>query len=113
MVTAMMDEWDPQLMRAFAQARDPLAEDAFVAKLLQNIERARRIRLARQIFAITAALGFVSLNMRLVGEQTVAALQVVADTASTLVDLLMTPWGWAASMLIGAWVVLRTRPSRR
>jgi hypothetical protein len=27
--------------------------------------------------------------------------------------LLITPWGWALSMLIGAWVLLRTRPARR
>lgn len=28
-------------------------------------------------------------------------------------DLLITPWGWALSMLIGAGVLLRTRPARR
>lgn len=33
-----------------------------------------------------------------------------ADVSPGGADLLITPWGWALSMLIGAWVLLRTRP---
>jgi hypothetical protein len=31
----------------------------------------------------------------------------------TPADMVVSPWGWAVSMLFGAWVILRTRPSRR
>jgi hypothetical protein len=113
MVTAMSNEWDPELTRAFAQAREPLAGDAFTAALLSKIERAQRLRLWRQIFTIAAVLGLAALNMRLVLETTAGAVRYIGEASSTSVDFLITPWGWAASLLIGAWILLRTRPSRR
>jgi len=35
--------------------------------------------------------------------------------APAYADMLITPWGWAVSMLVGTrvMVILRTRPSRR
>jgi hypothetical protein len=108
----MQNDWDPELTRAFAHAREPLAADAFLASLLPKIDRARRIRLGRQIFAILAVFGLVALNLPLVLTQTAAAIRFVGD-ASPTADFLVSPWGWAASMLIGVWVLLRTRPSRR
>jgi hypothetical protein len=113
MVTAMLHEWDPELTRAFAQAREPLAGDAFTADLLSKIERARRLRLWRQIFAIAAVLGLAAFNMRLILEQTAGAVRYVGEVSQANAEFLVTPWGWAASMLIGAWIVLRSRPSRR
>jgi hypothetical protein len=113
MVTEMFSEWDAELTRAFAQAREPLAGDRFMANLLLKIERTRRIRLWLQIFAVVAVLGLVSLNMPLVLEKTASAVRLAGDFSPTWTELLITPWGWAASMLIGAWVLLRTRPSRR
>ena len=113
MVTAMSNEWDPELTRAFAQAREPLAGDAFTAALLSKIERARRLRLWRQIFTIATVLGLAALNMRLVLETTAGAARYISEVSPTSADFLITPWGWAASLLIGAWILLRTRPSRR
>jgi hypothetical protein len=113
MVTAMFDELDPQLTRAFAQAREPLAEAPFIAKLLLRIERARRIRLWGQILAIAAGVLIVSLNLRLVLEGTAAAIRFAGDMSVTTLAWLLTPGGWAVSLLIGVWIVLRTRPSRR
>jgi hypothetical protein len=113
MVTAMFGELDPDLAQAFVQARAPLAADEFTANLLRKIERARRTRLWRQILAILAVVVFLSLNMRLVLEKTASVVRFVGDFSPTYSELLVTPWGWAVSMLIGIWVVLRTRPSRR
>jgi len=113
MVTAMLNEWDPELTRAFAQAREPLADAAFTAALLLKIERARRLRLWRQILTIGAVLGLVALNMRPILETTAGAVRYVGEVSPVSADFLTTPWGWAASMLIGAWILLRTRPSRR
>jgi hypothetical protein len=113
MVTAMFNEQDPELTRLFTHAREPLADEQFIANLLQKIDHARRIRMWRQIFAIFAVIIMVLFNMRLVLEKTAAAVRFVGDLSPAYMDVLITPWGWAASMLIGVWVVLRTRPSRR
>jgi hypothetical protein len=113
MVTAMLNEQDPELTRVFAQAREPLADEQFIAMLLQKIDHARHVRMWRQILTILAVLGLVSLNMPLVLEKTAAAVRFVGDFSPAYTDVLITPWGWAASMLVGVWVVFRTRPSRR
>jgi hypothetical protein len=113
MVTAMFNELDPDLTRLFAQAREPLAEEQFMANLLLKIERARRARMWRRILAVAAVAVIVSLNMRLVLETTAAAVRLIGDFSRAYTEMLITPWGWAVSMLVGIWVILRTRPSRR
>ena len=112
MVTDMFNEWDPELAKIFAQAREPLAGDRFMANLLLKIERKRRIRMWLQIFAVVAVLGLVSLNMPLLLEKTAAAVRFAGNFSPASTEWLVTPPGWAASMLIGVWVLLRTRPSR-
>jgi hypothetical protein len=113
MVAVVIDDLDPDLTRLFAQAREPLADDLFMANLMLKIERARRVRMWRQILAIVAVAVVVSFNMRQVLEKTAAAVRLVGDLSPAYADMLITPWGWAVSMLVGIWVVLRTRPSRR
>ena len=113
MVTCMKPELDPSLARLFSQACEPLDDGPFMANLVAKIERARRARLWRQIFAVAAIAVIASLNIGLVLEKTVAAVRFVGDFSPACSELLITPWGWAVSMLVGIWVVLRTRPSRR
>jgi len=113
MVAVMINDLDPDLTRLFAQAREPLVDDLFMANLLLKIERARRARMWRQILAIVAVAIVVSLNIRPVLEKTAAAVRLVGDLSPAYADMLITPWGWAVSMVVGIWVVLRTRPSRR
>ena len=109
----MLNEQDAELTRVFAQAREPLADDSFTANLLLKIERARRARLWRRVFAIVAVMVIVFLNMRPVLEMTAAAVRFIGDSSPAYADMLITPWGWAASMLVGIWVIHRTRRSRR
>jgi len=109
----MLNELDPELTRAFAQAREPLADAPFIANLLLRIDRARRIRLCGQLLAIAAVVLMVSFNVRLVLEWTAAAVRFAGDWSPATMGLLITPWGWAVSMLVGIWIVLRSRPSRR
>jgi hypothetical protein len=113
MVTSMKPELDPSLARLFAQAREPLDDGSFMANLALKIERARRARLRRQILAIAAVVIIASLNMRLLVEMTAAAVRFVGDFSPAYAEMLVTPWGWVVSMLVGVCVVLRTRPSRR
>jgi hypothetical protein len=109
----MMNELDPDLTRLFAQARAPLADDVFMAGLLLKMERARRARMRRQVLAIAAVAVVVLLNLGPVLEGTAAVVRLVGDIPPAFADLLITPWGWAVSMLVGIAVVLRARPSRR
>jgi hypothetical protein len=109
----MSNDWDPELAGVFARAREPLADDLFTATLLQKIDRARRWRLWRQILAAVAVLLIIVVNLRLVLDETAGAVRLVADAVPAYTEWVISPWGWAGSMLIGAWVVLRTRPSRR
>ena len=107
------EELDPQLLRCFAAAHEPAADDTFTRRLLLELERARRARLWRQILAVAAAVTLVSLNLRGVLEHTAAMVRVVGDLAPVSTNWLITPWGWAASLLIGGWLLLRLRHSRR
>ena len=58
----MFDDQDPELARIFAQACEPLADSEFTATLLRKIDRARRVRLWRQILAIAVIVGVVGIN---------------------------------------------------
>jgi hypothetical protein len=109
----MHDELDPDLAKAFAQAAEPLADEYFSARLLRKLERVRRARLWRQILIVAAAVIVVSLNMHLVLEKTVEAVRTVGELTPLSTDLLTTPWGWVASLLLGAGLLLYLRPTRR
>jgi len=108
-----MNELDPDLARLFAQARAPLADDVFMAGLLLKMERARRTRMRLQVLAIAAVAVVVLLNLGPVLEDTAAVVRLVGDIPPAYADVLITPWGWAVSMLVGIAAVLRARPSRR
>jgi len=109
----MFDDQDPELARIFAQACEPLADSEFTATLLRKIDRARRVRLWRQILAIAVIVGVVGIIARPVLQQTADLVRYIGELSPDSAAVLITPGGWAVSMLIGAWVVLRTRPSRR
>jgi hypothetical protein len=113
MVTPMHDEFDPDLARVFALAREPLPDDDFSANLLRKIERARRARLWRQILLTAAVVIVISLNMHLVLEQSTAAVLAIGELTSLPTDFLTTPWGGIASLFFGAGLLFHLRPSRR
>ena len=109
----MSNDWDPELSRVFGRAREPLGDDLFTATLLQKIDRMRRRRLWRQILVTAAVVLIVAVNLRTVLDETAGAMRMVAEAAPAYAQWMISPWGWTGSMLIGAWVVLRTRRSRR
>lgn len=108
----MFDDLDPDLVTAFERARRPLGHDRFMADLIQKIERTQRNRMWRRVIVIAAVVAAVSLNRGPILEGMAAALRLVGDSSPGFADLLITPWGWAVSMLVGGWVLFRTRPSR-
>ena len=113
MVNAMNHDWDPELTQLFARARAPLGDDHFTATLLRKIDRARRRRLWRQILVAAAVVLIVAVSLRPVLDETADAVRTVAQALPAYTDWVVSPWGWAESMLIGAWVMLRTRRARR
>jgi hypothetical protein len=112
-VIAMHDEFDPDLAKAFAQVREPLAYEQFSVSLLHKLERMRRARVRRHILIIAALALMVSLNLRPVLEATAAAVRFVGELTPVSTDWLTTPWGWAASVALGAGLLFHFRPSRR
>ncbi len=112
MVNIMLDEWDPDIAAAFGRAHQPLGRDRFMVDMLRRIERTQRIRLWRRSAAIAAVLAAVAFNLRPIITGTAGALRIVGDFSPAYAQMLITPGGWAVSMLVGAWVLFRTRPSR-
>jgi hypothetical protein len=109
----MNSDLDPELSRLFAQqAQAPLAGGQFTAGVLLKIERAHRVRLCYQALAVVAVLMVAAFNIAPLLDGTAAAVRVAGDLAPSHGEFLITPWGWAVSMFVGGWVLLRTRPSR-
>jgi hypothetical protein len=109
----MSNDRDSELTRAFAQVREPLRGDAFTTTLLANIARSRRAGAWRRTLGIAAIVVAASLLATPILDKTATVVRWAADVFPGAADLLITPWGWALSMLIGAWVLFRTRPARR
>jgi hypothetical protein len=109
----MHEELDPVLTRLFAATREPTTDEVFTARLLLKVEQARRTRVWRQILLVAAAVILVALNLRWVLENTATVVRQVGDLAPLSAQFFITPWGWAASLFIGAWLLLRVRPFRR
>jgi hypothetical protein len=109
----MSDELDPVLLKAFAQAREPLAAGEFMSTLMPKIERARRIRLGRQVLVIALVALIAGLNIGPVLETTADLVRAAGSLPAAHADVLVGPWGWAVSLLIGGWIVFQTWPSRR
>ena len=109
----MSDELDPLILGAFAQADEPPGGDEFLANLLQKIERSRRVRKWAWGGAAVALVVVAALNMQLMLQMTAAAVRFVGDFSPTDMQVLISPAGWAVSMLVGGGVLFLMRPSRR
>jgi hypothetical protein len=109
----MADELDRELSRLFAATREPLADDVFSAQLMLKIGRTRRVRVAQQIVMVVAIVILALLNLRPALEVAGAAVRMIGEVSPTSSQLPATPWGWAAAMLAGIWLLLRLRSSRR
>lgn len=109
----MVDESDADLLRVFAAAREPLTDEEFVGRALLTIERKRRVRWWRRGLGLVVAAIVVAMNVRSVLGATAALVGAVGEYAPTYSQWMISPGGWAVSLVVGVWVVLRFRPSRR
>jgi len=108
----MNDDVDPVLAQAFARSREPLADAEFLQELISIIERERQKRLWWRLLAMAAVVMVVVLNMGPLLEIMASAVRLAGEVSQTSTDLVISPWGWGASTVLGLWIVLRTRPSR-
>lgn len=111
--TRMSDELDPLILGVFAQADEPPGGDEFLANLLQKIERTRRARRWGWGGAAAALVLVTALNMPWMLRMTAAAVRFAGDFSPADMQLLISPAGWAVSMLVGGGVLFLMRPSRR
>jgi hypothetical protein len=109
----MVDESDADLVRLFSEAREPLREDEFVRNLMLQIERSRRAQWLRRLLGLAVVAAVVSINMRWILDETATVVRAVGDYSPVYSEWMISPVGWAVSVGVGAWVVLRYRPSRR
>ena len=111
--TRLSDELDTHLLRAFAAADEPSDGDEFMVNLLRKIERTRRARMWGWGGTAAAVVVVAALNMPLMLEVTAAAVRFVGDFSPADMQVLISPAGWAVSMLVGGAVLFLMRPSRR
>jgi hypothetical protein len=117
----MSDEIDNRLLTLFAEARETLPSAEFMQSYLARMERARRLQSMRRI-ALGLALGVLAAwIMPSVLATTAAAVQAAVQAAVRAVGeqpraygaLIISPAGWAVSMLIAFLVLFRTGALRR
>jgi hypothetical protein len=109
----MIDESDTDLARLFAEAREPLRDEEFVRKTMLQIERSRRAQWWRRLLGLAVAAVLVSMNLRWVLGTTATVVGAVGDYSPAYSEWMISPAGWAVSLSLGAWVMLRYWPSRR
>jgi hypothetical protein len=109
----MSDELDPQLLASFAQAHEPLPSTEFVEAFLAKMERGRRVRTLTRISTTVVAVFAGAWIMPSVLHQTAVVVSTIGEHTAQYAPLVISPWGWGVSMLIGLAVLFRTGALRR
>ena len=116
-VTRMSNEIDEKLLARFARAQERLPDTEFMQSLLTRMQQARRLRSRRRmamvVVAAGLAAGLAAWIMPSVLQTTAAVVRSVAEHAPSYDALIISPGGWAVSMLIGLGVLLRAGALRR
>jgi hypothetical protein len=106
------DELDPLLVELFESKHASLNDPEFIAALLTRIERQQRA--AGRWQALLAIVLLLLLAWQLPGllRATAAAVQSMSTHSQAYAPLMISPIGWAVSMLVGLAVMLRIMPRR-
>jgi hypothetical protein len=113
MVTPMSEELDPKLLALFADTHEPHHSAEFAAAFLTRMERARRKRTTSRIAMTVIAIFAGAWVMPSVLDQSAVVVRAIGEHSMSYTPLLISPWGWAVSMLIGLAVIIRTGGLRR
>jgi hypothetical protein len=80
---------------------------------LEKMERAQRIRTLSRIAMTVVAIFAGAWIMPSVLNHTAAVVRTIGEHSTSYAPLVISPWGWAVSTLIGLAVIMRTRGLRR
>lgn len=109
----MSDEIDHPLAALFAEAHEGLPSAEFMQALVAKMERARRLRSMRRIALGLMLAILAAWIMPSVFATTAAVVRTVGEQSRSYGILVISPAGWAVSMLIGFLVLLRSGALRR
>lgn len=112
-MTPMSDELDPQLLALFAEKHEQLPSAEFLGASMAKMERAQRMRtLSRIAMTVVAILAGAWITPSVLN-QTAVVMSTIGEHSAHYAPLVISPWGWAVSMLIGLAVLFRTGALRR
>jgi hypothetical protein len=108
----MLDELDPTLLAAFAQAQTPMQETEFLSRVIERIERRQRRALVERSAMVIAAVALMGFAAPSILETTADAMSFITERSSDYSSLLLSPAGWVVSLLVGFVVVHRSLRTR-
>jgi hypothetical protein len=108
----MSDELDPLLLELFEAKRTALHDPEFIAALLARIEKRQRAANRWQVLLALVFLSVLAWQLPGLLRATAAAVQTLSAHSQAYAPLLISPMGWALSMLVGLAVILRIMPRR-
>jgi len=109
----MSDEIDPELTRLFVAADEALPPEQFVAEAVQRIRRNRRLSMVRRLCVVSAVVVAAAGVAPFVADFSVDVVRYSGGGIEGFADLLVSPIGAAASMVVGFIILRRVRATRR
>jgi hypothetical protein len=109
----MSNELDPELRRLFAEREERLDHGPFLVRIATEIDRARRVRLMRQLAALAVVLVVVAAAFPWLAPVSAAVMEQAGRLSLAAGSFLVTPVGWVVSMILAAYILMRVRYSRR
>jgi hypothetical protein len=104
---------DEDLTRLFEGARTDLPSEAFVEQLERRLARARRMRLGTQVVLLAVLAAAAALMTPYVARGSLTVMDYAARWLPDVALALSSPAGWAASLILGAWVLKRAHVFER
>ncbi len=109
----MPDPWDDELACLFEEARHALPAGDFAERVASRIRKKRRRQTLRRIavwligaVCVAAASPYIVQGSLAVADRTESWIPAVGGA-------LLSPAGWAGSLLFALWILWRTRALRR
>jgi hypothetical protein len=109
----MSDELDPQLLDIFASSHQTLPSKEFMEAFHARLQRAQRMRALRRIALIVVLVVVAARIAPSVLDHTAAAASAIVEYSKPDGALIVSPFGWAVSMLIAFAVLWRAGALRR
>lgn len=103
----MADELDAKLVALFARAQETLSEEQFLSRVVERIERRQRRAFFERTVLILAGVVLLALAAPSILRTTAGAMSLLTERGDYS-SLLVTPVGWAFSLLVGALVLYRS-----